>query len=747
MRIAVALTGLAMLFAAAPRRDAWTILGPGGGGAQFFPSVSPHDPKLVFVACDMTGSYVSQDGGDTWRMFNLRSVSRLFAFDPVNPNTVYAATSSLWRSRDRGAAWELLWPEPARVTGSNMRNDHADERFVVDGKPARRVTAFAIHPQRPQMLYLTVQDGPEFELLTSSDGGKTWTSSGAAPSFTRKLFVNGSGVVHAIAQDAVYIGSPGSWKQGAPLAKIDDASAGWGANGELTVYAVAGPNGYVSDDSGRSWRDFKLTGEGTTMRAVATSLHHPATAYVSYGRLNGKFFGVAKTTDFGKTWDYVWRDARDEPAKNMTYGWIAERFGSGWASNPLSLGVSPADPKIAFGTDFGRTVRTTDGGASWKTVYTRKEGSGWVSTGLDVTTAYSVHFDPFDKRRIFISYTDIGAFRSEDGGKTWVGSTEGIERAWTNTTYDLAFDPEVKGRVWGVFSGTHDLPRPKMWRTNAPSSYRGGVGISSDGGRTWRMLKNAGIPETAPTHVLIDPSSPRDSRTLYVAAFGRGVYKSTDGGSTWTLKNRGLPGQEPFAWRFARAKTGDLYLVIARRTEDGAIGSPGDGGLFRSSDGAETWTPVPLPEGVNGPNGLAIDPENPRRMYLATWGRRTSDANDGGGVFVSEDGGKSWTPSLTRDRHVYDVTIDPKAPATLYACGFESSAWRSKDRGKTWARLRGYNFKWGHRVIPDPNDSSRVYITTFGGSVWHGPAAGDPKAPEDLDAPWLQRILEPARSR
>ena len=85
------------------------------------------------------------------------------------------------------------------------------------------------------------------------------------------------------------------------------------------------------------------------------------------------------------------------------------------------------------------------------------------------------------------------------------------------------------------------------------------------------------------------------------------------------LKNRGLPEHEPFAWRLAKASDGALYLVIARRSERGEIGNELDGALYRSTDRAETWEKVNLPEGVNGPNGLAVDPENPRRLYLAAW--------------------------------------------------------------------------------------------------------------------------------
>jgi len=83
-------------------------------------------------------------------------------------------------------------------------------------------------------------------------------------------------------------------------------------------------------------------------------------------------------------------------------------------------------------------------------------------------------------------------------------------------------------------------------------------------------------------------------------------------------------------------------------------------------------------------------------------------------------------------QHVYDVTVDPRDPKVLYASGFDQAAFRSTDRGESWTRLRGFNFKWGQRVIPDPKDASRIYVTTFGGSVWHGPAAGDPTATEDV---------------
>ena len=146
---------------------------------------------------------------------------------------------------------------------------------------------------------------------------------------------------------------------------------------------------------------------------------------------------------------------------------------------------------------------------------------------------------------------------------------------------------------------------------------------------------------------------------------------------------------------------------------------------------------MPLPAGVNGPNGLAIDQRDTRRLYLAAWGRATGTHGEGGGIYLSSDSGQHWRVVLDRDQHVYDVTMDARQPGVLYASGFESSAWRSTDRGASWQRIAGFNFKWGHRVIPDPEDPKMIYVTTFGGSLWHGRVDGSEQM-VDIATPEMQ---------
>ncbi len=727
-RIACVLALIAGLSAGA-RNDAWTVIGPGGGGAQFFPAVSPHDPNFVIESSDMTGSYLTRDGGKSWRMINLRGVPLFFVFDPSDAKTLYAQTIGLWRSRDAGTTWELVAPDPTDVTGISAIDDHGDEEIQTAGGSGS-VVALAVDPKDSHRLFAVFSARGRQSLRRSDDWGRSWAVvEGEIPARSNRLYIDPeSRAVYIVGADRVAVLAGGSMHAGAAAGvTFVDAAAGFPGHGaKPVIYGAARSAVYVSRDGGASW---VRTAPAQRLQAIATSLHHPEVAYVSFGSPG---LGVAKTTDFGATWSYPWKETAKKAA-NVDDGWVSARFGPGWGENPLSLAVAPGNADICYATDLGRTLRSLDGGATWTAAYTRRGPNGdWTTTGLDVTTNYGVHFDPFDAKHVFISYTDIGLFGSDDGGSSWHSSTvDGVPRDWVNTTYWVAFDPDVRGRMWAVMSGTHDLPRPKMWRRTSPSSYKGGVVRSDDGGRTWRAM-TAGMPQTAATHILLDARSKADARVLYVAGFGKGVFRSSDGGKTWQARNAGLPGPEPFAWRLAQDRDGVLYVILARRSDDGSIGTDRDGFLYRSRNSGESWEKVPLPAGVNGPNGLAIDAADPKRLYLAAWRRNVPQAAGGGGGYVSADAGATWRQTLSKDQHVYDVTAGGGA---LYACGFESSAWRSTDGGETWRRIRGFNFKWGHRVIPDPRDASMIFVTTFGGSVWHGPAVGDARAAEDIVTP------------
>jgi photosystem II stability/assembly factor-like uncharacterized protein len=739
--------------AQSPVANSWKVIGPGGGGTMIAPTISPFDSRLVVEHCDMTGGYVTRDNGQSWRMFNLRGGINVFAFDPADAEVIYAGNAALWRSSDSARTWKMIFPSPARNTIEHQLGDHSDYSLTSSDPayPGGDITAVAIasasdrkNAQRtPEHLYLSfAQRGQPSVIVHSDDGGISWSRLGTLPQRVLLLALQGSSLIAVSGSAAWRIAPDGSTTELGSIPTAARAASAARSGDSVWIYAT-GQDGkvYLSEDSGQHFRPVTPALEQTSgkFEAIAASGRHAEIAYVGFRDLHlgaGKeniFDGIAKTTDGAHTWKIVYKEST-QPGSNLSGSWIEQRATqSGIAifyDSPYSLGVAPNNSDVAYATDLFRTYRTLDGGATWQEMNSKQvNGSGWTSRGLDVTTDYGVQFDPFDSRHIFIDYTDIGLFQSGDGGQSWQSTSEGVPEEWRNTAYWLAFDPAQRGLIWGAFSGTHDLPRPKMWRNRGVRHFTGGVAVSTDGGHHWQP-SNAGLPDDSITHILLDPSSSAGKRTLYACAFGRGVYKSTDSGKSWTQKNQGITGDEPFVWRITAAQDGTLYLVVARRSEAKDYSASGAGALYRSTDKAEHWQRIELPAGVTGPTGLEIDPRNPQRLYLTAWGQEGDYADRNGGVYASDDGGQTWRSLFTQSQHVYDLTIDPKHPDTLYITGFDAAAFRSTDRGVHWARIEGYEFKWGHRIFLDPNDPAQIFITTYGGGVWHGPAAGAASPPE-----------------
>jgi photosystem II stability/assembly factor-like uncharacterized protein len=755
------------------RNDTWSITGYGGGGAMFNPAVSPHNVNYAYVSCDMSQSFVTYNGGDSWRMFNLRGAVHFYVFDPLDSNVVYANSIALFRSNDKGNTWNMIYPDPSEILGIATKGDEADEYLITKDSTRKNVLAFVVDPDNSKKLYAVLAINEEAGFYFSSDAGANWTKEKVLDDGARNIFVVPSSpkenrTIYITGKNTITAKQNGIWKSNKGpegVTTLTEFAGGFDQKGnKYIIYATSGksyfnPAGdksgiYYTEDGGRTWENRQdglvrfctKTAEFPEWRSIATSSLHPEVVYVSYNGLkvhnDTTCIGVAKSKDYGKTWELVWKDrlnkGGDKYSENYNKGWIDERFGPTWGENPFAIGVSPANPEVCYTTDFGRTIKTSNGGKTWEQLYTKKlEGSGWTSRGLDVTTGYSVVFDPFDLNHMFFTNTDVGLMESKDGGKSWMSATQnnGIPRNWQGNTYCLAFDPDVKGKAWAVMSGVHDLPRYKMWRRTGLAGFDGGILVTEDGGMSWQAVSRD-IGEAAMTHILIDPSSNKESRTLYACAFGKGVYKSTNGGKTWILKNSGIEGTEPLAWSITRrVQDGALFLIVNRKSETGGIATDQDGALYRSDDGAETWVRMTLPSETNCPTSLLIDPENADNLVLSAWGRSSKTGfspSIGGGIFISGDAGKTWKPVLQKDQFIHDLTFDPRIKR-YYACGFSSSAYWSDDKGKTWVRIKGFNHKLGRRVDIDPRDANKIFITTYGGGVWYGPAKGDDQAVEDIN--------------
>jgi hypothetical protein len=337
-----------------------------------------------------------------------------------------------------------------------------------------------------------------------------------------------------------------------------------------------------------------------------------------------------------------------------------------------------------------------------------------------VTTVWHYYIDPFEKNRHYMAYTDIKFARSEDAGKTWYSQWD---RPLRNTTYELAFDPDTPGKIWGAFADLHDIPNMNVisGRHYWPRAG-GGVGLSEDFGKTWRD-SSEGLPNKPVVSVILDPRSPKDARVVYASLFEAGVYKSTDDGKSWVKKSDGLgaPDTNERACRVILHDDGTLFCLVTALRKDDRYVAEGPG-MYRSRDGGESWQCINASQPLLWPKDFDVDPRDSNVIYL---GAADAD-NREGGLYKTTDGGDTWTRISRESHEVFGATVHPKRPDWVYMCLCEGAPghglWLSKDGGESWEPFIGIPFRNIQRVSFDPDDDSIIYVCTFGGSVWKGPA-------------------------
>ncbi|HRI60189.1 MAG TPA: glycoside hydrolase, partial [Saprospiraceae bacterium] len=291
----------------------------------------------------------------------------------------------------------------------------------------------------------------------------------------------------------------------------------------------------------------------------------------------------------------------------------------------------------------------------------------------------------------------------------------------------------------------------------------GGVWKTTDYGRVWTP-----IFDEQPTGSVGDVAvAPSDPRVLYVASgeglqrpdlsVGDGVYKSTDGGKTW--KNTGL--RDGLQIGGLAIDPGDPERVFAAVLGH-PYGANTERGVFRTTDGGQTWKKVKYIDENTGAIQVAIDPANPKIVYADFWANRLAPWENGtwqgpgSGLWKSTDGGDTWTqlagglPTPAQGLGRIGFCICPSMPARLYATvdcgeGTENAAkysgiYRSDDSGASWYRTNPDPRVWGRgsdfaEIKADPKNPDIVYSanvvtwkSTDGGKTWlafRGAPGGD----------------------
>ncbi len=273
-----------------------------------------------------------------------------------------------------------------------------------------------------------------------------------------------------------------------------------------------------------------------------------------------------------------------------------------------------------------------------------------------------------------------------------------------------------------------------------------GVYRSSDAGKTWANVGFRNVE--AISKIRIHPTNPD---IIWVAAFGnyhgpsddRGVFKSTDGGKSWkkTLFRDNKTGAVDLS--IDRKNPNVMYAALweAYRIEyQMSSGGPGSG-LFKSTDGGDTWTEITrapgMPSGMVGRIGVAVSGADGSRVYALV-------ENENGGLFVSDDAGASWklmnAARSVRQRAFYytHVFADPNQKDVVYMQN--TSLFRSADGGKTLVSMGNGTHGDHHDLWINPDDSNHIIDGNDGGGAisFNAAAAARQVTWSDQDFPTAQ---------
>ena len=372
--------------------------------------------------------------------------------------------------------------------------------------------------------------------------------------------------------------------------------------------------------------------------------------------------------------------------------------------------VLPGNPSVIF-------VASASGGL-WKTT---NRGHGWTNVfdTMAVSTFGDVALAPSDPRIVYAGTGEQnnrqstswgnGVYRSDDGGRTW--RHVGLEA--THHIGKILVHPEDPDVAYVAALGN-------LWKGSAER----GVYKTTDGGRSWRKVLAGANQWTGAVDLGMDPSDPA---VLYAAMYqrlrrtwgfngggpGSGIFKSTDGGETWTELTQGIPRGDKGRIGLAVALT-DPSVVMAMIEHQGDEGT----GTYRSEDAGQNWEKVndlnPRPSYYSH---IFIDPSDENRVYVL-----------GSDAYKSEDGGRSF--DVIAERPTYDVGvhsdhhalwIDPNDPNHLYL-GNDGGLYESYDRGDSFRAVNNFPIGQFYAIGVDMRDPYWVYGGMQDTHSWMGPS-------------------------
>jgi photosystem II stability/assembly factor-like uncharacterized protein len=507
---------------------------------------------------------------------------------------------------------------------------------------------------------------------------------------------------------------------------------------------------------------------------------HPTNPDIMYALSNGA--GLFRSRDHGATWSLAYNRAQQDLAVSpaapdriyMQGAWAFQRSddqGDTWVTlQPPYSNVPvhytplphPTEPDTVFAAATSHivdaqlgVVKSTDAGQTWIE----------LTDGLTDTRVTALAFHPTNPLTMYAGTANGNVYISGDGGEHWAWASRPVEAVRT-----LVVEPWDDYSVWvdcpgGSLPNYCEMKRSlnaelTQWEAINPTpwpSFQGNVSFSpvqtgtifigtggdrgwrtDDDGLTWSEFTNA---EMAPIWFAFDQIDPE---TIFAADLSRGMFKSTDGGETWQVNNQGLAGMLPVQVAVPPGQPQEVYTTFDRWVE-----------LFKGSRGGSAWQP--LPNGGDTTGYFKIDPFDPERIY------RANQRN----MCISQDGGQTWPvcspfplPDWCLDciSSPTDIAASPHQVGDLFTglsfVHMNSPLWpsrgelyRSVDAGLTWELITFTQpISRVTNIVFDPVDSQMVYIATAGTGVLRSADNGQTWQHIDTDPPSLEYtvvIVEP----
>ncbi|MFL6051043.1 MAG: hypothetical protein ACJ738_14845 [Gaiellales bacterium] len=460
-------------------------------------------------------------------------------------------------------------------------------------------------------------------------------------------------------------------------------------------------------------------------------------------------------------------------------GWLAADPAGGVLYATNNYQTCPFERSVDGGASWTRVCTGIEGGGavaidttsgdlyaifSGSTFTSTDDGQSWTATGGGPASARTIAVVHGSPDQVYVGSGDGHVWRSDDGGVSFqdmgavtataasalISAPDGI---YAVSNFDgTVFRSTDEGQTWNETAANLGV----LGLVAAPTPgtlYLIGMGhdyATTDGGAHWSTA-DAGLYRNGsgvPNGIWVDPSDP----SHLLATTGTDVYRSTDAAASWSFSSAGLSdGQEVRALAadaagpgtlYAGTKsggvfvssdegdswspagpgiTGSIFAITADPSTPGTVYASNGGHLFRSTDGAASWSQIDSGFAAGRIWAIAVDPADPLRIY----------AVDGTTIERSVDGGATWAAAaaspVQASGDIADILVDASDPSRLYAGGFR--VWISTDHGDTWSSPMAANLPGGDFVQSLAQDPAHpqhllaagydhLYQSTDSGATW-----------------------------